>query len=106
MRSIVLIAAAPLLLAACNLGGASDGNTSATANASASGAIPDTVEVNGVTYVRADKPAPATAPSPSTSPNSLFGPSASATGSSSTSDSGSSVPPNTGSGGTAADHGE
>lgn len=105
MRFIVLIAAAPLLLTACGLGGT--GNTTAAANSSAPGAIPDTVEVNGVTYVRADKAAPAPAPSATTGASSLFGSSTTGSSPSSTSDSGSSVPPNTDAGSAvSADHGE
>lgn len=107
MRFIVLIAAAPLLLTACGLGGAGNGSTTAAANSSAPGAIPDTVEVNGVTYVRADKAAPVPAPSPTTGASSLFGSSGSGSSPSSTSDSGSSVPPNTdASSAVSADHGE
>lgn len=100
MKIIVLTAAAPLLaLTACGLPASSDANSSAAANSLSPGGIPDTVEVNGVTYVRAgaDKTAPAVASTPSSPPSNLPPP---------ISDSGSSVPPNTGSGGTAADHGE
>lgn len=108
MRNIVLIAAVPLLLTACGADGA--GNSSA-ANNTASGAIPDTVEVNGVTYVRADKAPTAPAPTPSATTSggsSLFGSSSPSTGSpSTTSDSGSAAPPNSGSGSAvAADHGQ
>ena len=93
MRPIILIAAVPLLLTACNLDGAGN-NTSVSA---APAAVPDEITVNGVVYVRADrdKIAPAgTTPAPAPTAG-LF------------SDSGAAVPPNTGaSSGTAADHGE
>lgn len=98
MRNIVLIAAAPLALAACGLDNA--GNNSITAS-NLSGPVPDEITVNGVVYVRADRdkiPAPVSSPT-SASPSSLF--------SSPKSDTGSTVPPNTDAGGAAAaDHGE
>jgi len=96
MRSIVLIAAVPLLLTACNLDSGGN-NTTASKGPEA---VPDEITVNGVVYVRADRdkipPASAT-PTPA-SPSSLF--------SSPTSDSGASVPANTGTSGAAADHGQ
>lgn len=100
MRSFVLIAAAPLALAACGPDGA--GNNSTSSNTA--GPVPDEITVNGVVYVRADRdkiPAPVSSPS-SASPSSLFSSSPKPdTGGSS------SPPPNTDSGSSvAADHGE
>ncbi|QDZ07731.1 hypothetical protein FPZ24_09720 [Sphingomonas panacisoli] len=99
MRSIVLIAAVPLALTACKLDGASNSSTAMSGNATAADAIPDTVVVNGVTYVRAgaDKPAPVAPPTPSSLSGVTPPP---------LSDTGSSVPPNTGESGAAADHGQ
>jgi len=94
MKPIVLIAAVPLALAACKPGDTGAANTNAGANTSA--VIPDSIEVNGVTYVRAglDK-APPAPPTPTPTSEAVSAP-----------DSDSSAPPNTDGGGTAADHGE
>ena len=64
MKPIVLVAFAPLALAACNssnpFGGSSSGNTMAAVPVT-----PDAVIVNGVTYVRAGGPSVATVPATS-----------------------------------------
>ena len=94
MKSIVLIAAAPLALTACNFG-QPGGNTANASSASVTNAaVPDSV----VTYVRAgaDRIAPATVPTPAPVPTA---PSATV------SDTGASVPTNTDTGGASADHG-
>ncbi|MBN8814990.1 MAG: hypothetical protein J0J06_06035 [Sphingomonas sp.] len=102
MKSMILIAAAPVLLAGCKASGTADANTASTANASAPEVVPDSVTVNGVTYVRAglDKISPASAPAPIPTPAA----SPSSTPPPAMSDTGSSVPPNSGTGGAAADH--
>jgi hypothetical protein len=51
MKPIILAALAPLTLGACNFG--LPGGNTATANASAPDAVPDSVTVNGVVYTRA-----------------------------------------------------
>ena len=92
MKPIVLVALAPLALGACNFG-LPGGNTATANNSAAAAAVPDSVVVNGVTYVRAGAtPAPsATIPASS----SLSGePSATPTPPP-ISDTGGAVPPNT-----------
>jgi hypothetical protein len=102
MKPIVLAAALPLALTACNFGlpGGKASNAS-IANAAAPEVVPDSVTVNGVTYVRAglDKIAPVAAATTTPAP-------VATTASAPVSDTGVSVPPNTESGGDAgADHG-
>ncbi len=67
MNRILIVAAMPLVLAACNF--KPNGMTGGNGNTAAAVPVtPDAVIVNGVTYVRAGGPvtsAPATAPTPS-----------------------------------------
>lgn len=95
MKSIGLIAAAPLALTACNFGVPSGNTANASSASNATAAVPDSVVVNGVTYVRAgaDKIAPATMPTPATAASAPV------------SDTGASVPTNTDTAGASADHG-
>ncbi len=98
MKSIVLIAAAPLALSACNFGVPGGNTANARSASNATAAVPDSVVVNGVTYVRAgaDRIAPATMPTPAPAATAASAP---------VSDTGASVPTNTDTAGASADHG-
>ena len=96
MKPIVLVAFAPLALAACGPFGTGGSATTGNTSLAAAPVTPDAVIVNGVTYVRAGGPATAGVPVPAATAPPSTAPVAVATPAAPIADDSSSTPPPSG----------